>query len=426
MKASATTLSLPFCSSTTALYTVGLLLLLATGLFVSAAEDVEEDVNSWSTLGGPTGKFHYNGLPDKLLEEPEVLWEKPVRGKTYAPISADSKLVIVPDHDGGSDYFQAYDPKTGEELWVHEIENGKDMDFGASPRAMPLLLDDRVIVYNAWGIAQALDRKDGSVMWEVDTVDVFDARVPVWGYCSTPRIIEKGILFNPGGDKGGLVCLDPKTGETVWTAESSQANYAAIFTGEVQGKPQVMFYDDEALRSVNPDTGESIWNLEVYASSGYICPEPVVTEENDLLLVDQDNGTRLYAMENGLIGELKTESWDIYSELNTPILHKGKAYFFYYEMIAAQTSDLEITYRNSEHGPFASSAFVYTFLDPEADRMLLYSGDGSLTLMDISGEEPNILQTLKITSDSENCPALIGNILYVRDDSESMYAYRLW
>ena len=388
--------------------------------------DEGEFPKEWNTLGGPTGEFHYIGLPEKLLEEPELLWDAPVRGKTYAPVSADSEIVIVPDHDGGTDYFQAFDPETGDLLWVHEIENGRDMDFGASPRAMPIMVGDKIIVYNAWGIIQALDRNDGSVVWEVDSVEKFDANVQVWGYCSTPRILEKGVIFNPGGKEGGLVCLDPETGETVWTAESGAANYAAHFVGEIQGVPQVLFYDEEYLHSVDPATGESLWNLEVYASSGYICPEPVVTEEDKLLLVDQDNGTRLYNMEEGMIGDLATESWDIYSELNTPILHKGKAYFYYYEMIAANTTDLEITYRNSEHTPFAASAFVYTFLDPDADRMLLYSGDGSLTLMDVSGEEPEILQTIKITGDSENCPALIGNVLYVRDDYDSVYAYRLW
>ncbi len=415
-------ISLPFFLRSITWLALGAVTVMGSKIF----GDEEKFPEEWKTLGGPTGKFHYIGLPEKLLEEPELLWDAPVRGKTYAPISANSEIVIVPDHDGNTDYFQAFDPETGELLWVHEIENGREMDFGASPRAMPIMMGDKVIVYNAWGIIQALDLSDGSVIWEVDSVEKFDADVPVWGYCSTPRILEKGVIFNPGGSEGGLVCLDPETGETVWTAASEHANYAAHFVGEIQGVPQVIFYDEEYLRSVDPATGEPLWDIEVYASSGYICPEPVVTDEERLLLVDQDNGTRLYDMAEGMIGDLAAESWDIYSELNTPILHKGKAYFYYYEMVVANTEDLEITYRNSEHTPFAAAAFVYTFLDPVSDRMLLYSGDGSLTLLDVSGEEPEILQSLKITGDSENCPALIGNVLYVRDDYESVYAYRLW
>jgi len=390
------------------------------------AEGGANSVNSWGKYGGPTGNFHYIGLPEKLLDEPEMLWQAPVKGKTYAPISADENIVIVPDHDDAKDYFQAFDPETGDLLWTHEIENGREMDFGASPRAMPILYKDSVIVYNAWGIVQALNRADGSVIWEVDTVAEFGAEIPVWGYCSTPRMIEQGILFNPGGSEGGLVCLNPDTGETVWTAASEEANYAAHFVGEIQGKPQVLFYDIETLRSVDPATGEELWNLEVYASSGYICPKPVVTDSGKLLLIDQDNGARLYEMNDGTIGDLAAESWDIYSELNTPILYKGKAYFFFYEMIAADADTLEITYRNAEHTPFAATAFAYTFLDPEASRMLVFTGDGSLTLMDLKGEEPVILQSVKVAADSENCPALIGNILYVRDDYESVYAYRLW
>ncbi len=391
-----------------------------------SSQGTESRQDSWGRFGGPTGDFRYKGLPEKLLDEPELLWTGSIRDKTYAPVSADASIVIIPDHDNSTDYFQAFDPQTGEELWIHEIENGKPMDFGASPRAMPVLYEDKVIVYNAWGIVRALDRKDGSVIWEVDTAKSFDAKVPVWGYCSTPRIVEKGILFNPGGRDGGLVCLDPATGETVWTAESAMANYAAHFVGEIDGKPQILFYDEDALRSVDPQTGEELWKLDVYASSGYICPKPVLTGKGQLLLVDQDNGARLFDTSGGEIADLAAESWDIYSELVTPVAYQGKLYFFYYEMVVASEDDLEITYRNSEHLPFASSAFAFPVLDEAAGRMLIYTGEGSLTLMDLNGEEPEILQTVKITGDTENYPALIDGVLYVRDDYESYYAYRLW
>jgi outer membrane protein assembly factor BamB len=400
---------------------------IVTALMLAASAPLQALPEKWASFGGPTGEFLVEGLPETMNEDLEPLWSYPIKGQSYGPISADESLVLVPDHGDGMDYFYALDPATGEELWVHEMESSGDMDYGASPRTVPLFHEGKIYILNAWGVLHVLDREDGSVVWEKNLPEDFDAELPVWGYCSPMFLIEEGLVTNPGGSKAGLVCLNPENGEVVWTAEASAPNYAAPLHAEFGGQRQFMFYDDDGLRSVDPATGEELWLLEVYASSGYICPAPVKLGDDRLLLVDQDNGARIYNMVDGKPEEEPAvESYDIYSELTTPFMLDDQVYFFYYELLRANPEDLEITWRNSDYDAFAATPFGYPLLDQENKRMLFYTGTGDLFMIDLSGEEPEVTQQAKITEKSEACPALIGNMLYARDDVDSVYAYKLF
>lgn len=403
-------------------HSIKLILFMVVGLMTASVFAQE----SWKTFGGPTSEFYVDYLPESLPDNPERLWEIPVRGQSYGPISADEKRVVIPDAGAGQDFYYVVDRESGEELWYHSIENDGDMDFGSAPRVRPLMKFGKLYVLNAWGILHAVDLETGKLVWEKNIVEAFNAVVPVWGYCSSMHFIEEGLVVNPGGSEGGLVCLDPEDGSTVWTAPSDSAEYASHLVTEIDGVRQVIAYDATSLFSTRAEDGEVLWRIPVSASSGYICPAPVKTEKG-LILVDQDNGARLYPLKDGKpVEEEKIGADSIYAELNTPFVIGDKVYFFFYGLLTADKDSLEILDEFYDSEPMAGSSMGYSFVDKENQRAMIYTKSGHLTLLDLSGDSPVILSEIKITEEGEIVPALIDGIIYSRDDTMGAYAYRLW
>ena len=399
--------------------------LLVFGVLVAAAAPLSGQ-ERWKSFGGPTAEFYVDYLPESLPENPERLWEVPVRGQSYGPISADEKRVVIPDAGAGQDFYYVIDRETGEELWYHSIENRGDMDYGSAPRVRPLMEFGKLYVLNAWGILHAVDLETGELVWERNLPEEFEAEVPIWGYCSSMHFIEEGLVVNPGGAKGGLVCLDPADGSLVWAAPSDMAEYASHLVTEVDGVRQVIAYDATSLFATRAEDGEVLWRVPMSASSGYICPAPVKTGKG-LILVDQDNGARLYPLKDGKpVEEEKIVADSIYAELNTPFVIGDKVYFFFYGLLTADKDSLEILDEFYESEPMAGSSMGYPFVDKENQRAMIYTKSGHLTLLDLSGDSPVILSEIKIAEEGEIVPALVDGIIYARDDTMGAYAYRLW
>jgi outer membrane protein assembly factor BamB len=102
------------------------------------------------------------------------------------------------------------------------------------------------------------------------------------------------------------------------------------------------------------------------------------------------------------------------------------ALFLFYEMICADPKTLEILWRIDDHDPFAVGAYGTFYVDPENNRVLVYSADGSITLLNVSRESGEIITSKKLTMRSETVPAIVGNKIYCRDDEKACYAYKLW
>ena len=60
--------------------------------------------------------------------------------------------------------------------------------FALGPRATPTVDGDLVYVLGAMGNLFALNVKDGSVAWQKNFVDEFDATIPSWGATAAPLV----------------------------------------------------------------------------------------------------------------------------------------------------------------------------------------------------------------------------------------------
>ena len=74
-----------------------------------------------------------------------VLWKQPVAGVCDSGVAATGGRLVVVDHDEKDDFYRCLDAQKGTEIWARSFPNTREMDYGAGPRATPLVYQDRVM-----------------------------------------------------------------------------------------------------------------------------------------------------------------------------------------------------------------------------------------------------------------------------------------
>src|SRR4029434_11218791 len=63
----------------------------------------------------------------------------------------------------------------------------------------------------------------GSTVGQRDLPREFAAKLPTWGTCSTPLVVDDALIVNPGGPEASLVALDCATRRTRWATPGAPA-----------------------------------------------------------------------------------------------------------------------------------------------------------------------------------------------------------
>jgi outer membrane protein assembly factor BamB len=177
-----------------------------------AAED-------WPKWLGPDGSNQTSGqgfVPD--LSKYDIAWEKQI-GLGYASITvADGKAFAMGHDQEGKETVYCLDASTGKELWrrSYEAELIPKMHKGG-PNASPTIDGDRVFTLSKDGRLYSLKTQDGSVNWEANLVEIFDIKVPNWGFASSP-VLHDGRIFVSAGK---VAALDASNGKQLWVSKEA-------------------------------------------------------------------------------------------------------------------------------------------------------------------------------------------------------------
>ncbi len=368
----------------------------------------------WPMWRGPKLSGFSAEVPKALLPLEKPLWTHPMAGECNAPIAVAEGYVVVADHGAGRDYWRCFDAATGEPKWTHEYANTGEMDYGAAPRASPLIYRGKVYCLNAWGTLFCLRLSDGEVVWKKDFLKDFKAgEPPVWGYCPSPIAADGKILTNPGGTAGAVAALDPDTGETVWTAKRGFPNYAGFIVGTFGGVRQVVGYDTDSLGGWDLESGERLWTLPADSSAGYIVPTPVDVG-GKLLLSSDTEETRLHAFDASgkIVAEPVAGSEELYPEMSTPVLWGKLVLGASDGLVLLDPADDLAALWIFDEDPSVGGLCHFIVSD---DRALVFCDDGHVVLLALDREACKIVGKAKVCGSSWTYPAIAGGRLYVRD-----------
>jgi outer membrane protein assembly factor BamB len=391
----------------------------------SAAEEVAAVEANWPGFRGPGRNGVVAGVrieTDWSASPPVELWRRPI-GPGWSSFAVAGDRLYTQEQRGEDEVVASYEVTTGEPVWRHrDGVRFWESNAGAGPRATPTLRDGRVYTMGATGILNALDARDGAVVWSRDTAADTGKKVPNWGFASSPLVIDDLVVV---ATAGVLIAYDRATGEPRWIGPAGGSGYSSPQRATIDGVPQILLLSGAGAISVSTADGALLWK-HAWPGDGIV--QPALTANGDVLLgsgsgIGAEVGVRSIAVANGPGGWSVEERWTsrgLKPYFNDFVVHEGHAYGFDGAILSC--IDLEDGERKWKGGRYGHGQLV---LLPDQDVLLVLSERGELALV---GANPDGFKELArlpaIEGKTWNHPVLVGDILLVRNGRE-MVAYRL-
>jgi len=281
----------------------------------------------WPCWRGPNhdGISPEKGLPAKWDSPPAKLWENPI-GSAFSGLACVGDKLYTCGTADKKQVLYCLNADTGETVWkVPFEEEFKDGSGGDGTRATPTFDDGRVYILGARGKLLCCDAATGKEVWSTQ----FKAQ-PKWGYAGSVLIEGDLAIATAGGDDGGLVALNKKTGAPVWHTDKAPTGYATPYPFDFDGARYIVgFLGKEAL-IVEPQTGKAAWQAKWETSYDVNAATPIFSDGRLFLTSGYKTGAGVFKLArtgDKLTGE---KVWGpdklILGKFQTPVLWEGHLY----------------------------------------------------------------------------------------------------
>ena len=387
-----------------------------------AATETTATGADWPGLRGPDRDGIIPGVrieTDWSASPPVELWRRPI-GPGISSFAVRGDLLYTQEQRGDDEVVASYTVTTGEPVWRHrDAARFWDSHAGAGPRATPTLSAGRVYTFGATGILNALDAADGAVVWSRNAASDTDAKVPGWGFASSPLVVDDVVIVAVAG---ALVAYDLATGDRHWFGPDGGYGYSSPHLLTIDGVAQILLMSAAGATSVAPADGRLLW--EHPWPPGTRIVQPALTADGDLLIsAGEGLGMRRIAVAHGPGGWTIAERWTsirLKPYFNDFVVHDGHAFGFDGSILAC--IDVEDGKRKWKGGRYGHGQLV---LLADQDLLLVLSEQGELALVGAAPDQfTELARFPAIEGKTWNHPVLVGDVLLVRNGQE-MAAFRL-
>jgi outer membrane protein assembly factor BamB len=378
----------------------------------------------WPGFRGPERDGVVRGVrieTDWSRSKPVELWRRPV-GPGWSSFAVQGRLIYTQEQRGDDEVVSCYDLTTGALVWRHKDSvRFYESNAGAGPRATPTLSDGRVYTFGATGLLNALDARNGSVVWSRNAATDTQTKIPDWGFAGSPVIVGDKVVVATAGT---LAAYDTGAGRQRWQGPTNHGGYSSPQLATIDGVAQILLLNGEGAIGVAPSDGKLLWKHE-WNIDGIV--QPYVIAGSDVLIGSGSGlaqvGVRRVAVARGPGGWTVEERWTsaaLKPYFSDFVVHKGHAFGFDGSLLAC--IDLKDGKRKWKKGRYGHGQLV---LLPDQDLLLALSEEGELALIEASPDDfKEIARIPAIEGKTWNHPALAGDVLLVRN-SEQMAAFRL-
>lgn len=391
----------------------------------SADPEVATTGGNWSGFRGPKRDGVIRGVriqTDWTQSKPVELWRKPI-GPGWSSFAVRGNFIYTQEQRGNDEIVACYNLATGEPVWRHrDAARFYESNAGAGPRATPTLSNGRVYTFGATGILNALNARDGSVIWSRNAASDTKTKVPMWGFASSPLVVGDAVIV---ATSGVLAAYEAAKGHPRWQGPADKGGYSSPQLATIDGVAQILLLNGEGATSVSPSDGKLLWKHE-WAGDGIV--QPAVIAGSDVLIgsgsgMSSANGMRRIAVTHSDAGWSVEERWTsngLKPYYNDFVVHKGNAYGFDGSILACV--GLEDGKRKWKGGRYGHGQII---LLPDQDLLLVLSEEGDLALVKAAPDQFTEVARFKaIEGKTWNHPVLVGDQLLVRN-GEEMAAFRL-
>ena len=356
---------------------------------------------------------------DWTASPPVAMWRRPI-GPGWSSFAVRGDLLYTQEQRGPDEVVACYRVSSGKPVWAHRDKTRFwESNGGPGPRGTPTLSKGCVYTFGATGIVNALNARDGAVLWSHNAASETETKTPTWGFASSPLVVDDLVVVAVAGQ---LVAYDRATGARRWLGPHHGTSYSSPHLATIDGVAQVLLLSSAGMTSVALADGKLLWE---HAWKGYPIVQPALTGDGDVLIsVSDSSGTRRLAAAQGPGGWTVEERWTsigLKPYFNDFVVHNGYAFGFDGSILAC--IDLKDGKRKWKGGRYGNGQLV---LLADQDVMLVLSEEGELALV---GAKPDQFTEIArfpaaIEGKTWNHPVLAGDVLLVRN-GEQMAAFRL-
>ena len=379
----------------------------------------------WPGFRGPERDGVVGGvrIETKWDQTPPVqMWRRPV-GPGWSSFAVAGDRFFTQEQRGEDEIVSAYNLKTGDPVWRHrDAARFWESNAGAGPRATPTLSHGRVYTLGGTGILNALDDRDGSVVWSRNAVKDTGKKIPDWGIASSPLVVGDIVVV---ATAGWLAAYDVVTGKPRWFGPKSGSGYSSPQLATIGGVAQIVLVNGSGVIGVAPSDGTVLWKHD-WAGDSIV--QPAVLAGGDLLIgsgsgMAGNNGMLRLAIARESGGWTAKERWmsnGLKPYFNDFVVHNGHAFGFDGSILAC--IDLENGTRKWKGGRYGHGQLVVL---RDQDLLLVLSEEGELALVKATSDQfTQVARIRAIEGKTWNHPVVAGDVLLVRNDQE-MAAFRL-
>jgi outer membrane protein assembly factor BamB len=196
----------------------------------------------------------------------------------------------------------SWDAQTGKEFWRFRYQAHFTNRYGNGPRSTPSVDGDFVYSIGATGLMHCLrassENPQGEVLWKKDLLEDFGAKIPQWGVASSPLVEGERVYIMPGGPAGNsLAALDKHTGAVIWKQHDDHASYSSPIAATFHQQRQILFLTGSRLVSVNPNTGDQLWDYPWSIVNDINVATPIVEHDYFFISTGYDKGCAMLRIE---------------------------------------------------------------------------------------------------------------------------------
>lgn len=219
----------------------------------------------WPQWRGPdrSGKSNETGLLDEWPEAgPPIVWQFNNLGKGYGSLAViDGRIFVQGTRSDGESCVFALNEEDGIVLWVRSLGPALEQNRGGGPRGTPTVDGDVLYALTERGDLAALKTSDGTIIWQRNILQDFGGSNPNWLISESPLVDGDRLIVMPGGPDAGIVALNKKTGETIWTSKGldDQASYSSCLAVDVGDVRTILAFTSNAAVGIRASDGEVMW-----------------------------------------------------------------------------------------------------------------------------------------------------------------------
>jgi outer membrane protein assembly factor BamB len=417
--------------------------------------------DEWPQWMGPErdGVWRETGIAKTFPEGgPVVRWRTPVGGGYAGPAVVGDRVYLtdkqLPTGDANpadpmergrrtaTERILCLNDADGAIVWKHEYECPYTVSYPAGPRTTPVVKDGRVYTLGAEGHLFCLKADSGEVVWKRHfQQDYGREQSAVWGYSSNPLIDGDRLICFVGGKGTAVVAFHKDTGKELWRALDATSEHGSGYSSpiivEAGGQRQLIVWHPSAVSSLDPATGNILWEQPFTSKAGLSVPTPRIS--GDLLFVTGFyNGSMLLKLDAKTPastvlwrrhGQNERLTDALHSIISTPVIDGN---YIYGVCSYGELRCLDITNGDRLWSTYAatsgkSARWGTAFLVKQDDRYFLFSEQGDLIMAKLTPqgyEELGRAHLLEPTGPAErrdvvwSHPAFAHRNVYARNDRE--------